>query len=298
MYAIETKNLSFSYKKKPLLKGLDLLIPTGSIYGYLARNGAGKSTTIKLMLGLLPSPKGTIFHNGLELCQHKREILNHVGSLIESPAYYGNLTGYENLLYLKSIYGCSRQNILDILQKVNLLSDKDKKAKSYSTGMKQRLGIGMALLNNPDILILDEPLNGLDPEGVFEMRELITELKNDGKTILLSSHILSEVQKTCTHVGILQDGQLRYQGLLSDLLNNVPLEVNIQSNHTYAIEQICQEDGIEVISVVGDRISITINKSDHDGFMGRLAAQGISELRSESVAKNLEEVYLNLIKQR
>ena len=176
--------------------------------------------------------------------------------------------------------------------------DKDKKAKSYSTGMKQRLGIAMALLNDPDILILDEPLNGLDPEGVFEMRELITELKNEGKTILLSSHILSEVQKTCTHVGILQDGQLRYQGLLSDLLNNVPLEVNIESNHTYAIEQICQEDGIEVISVVGDRISITINKSDHDGFMGRLATQGVTVLRSESVAKNLEEVYLNLIRQR
>ena len=121
MYAIETKDLSFNYKKKPLLESLDLQIPTGSIYGYLGKNGAGKSTTIKLLLGLLPALQNTIYHNGLELNSHKREILSMVGSLVESPAYYGNLTGYENLLYLKNIYGCNSQKIYDVLQKVNLM---------------------------------------------------------------------------------------------------------------------------------------------------------------------------------
>ena len=208
MYAIETKDLSFNYKKKPLLESLDLQIPTGSIYGYLGKNGAGKSTTIKLLLGLLPALQNTIYHNGLELNSHKSEILSMVGSLVESPAYYGNLTGYENLLYLKNIYGCNSQKIYDVLQKVNLIGDKDKMVKKYSSGMKQRLGIAMALLHDPNTLILDEPLNGLDPEGVYEIRELIIDLKKEGKTILLSSHILSEIQKTCTHVGMLHDGRL------------------------------------------------------------------------------------------
>ena len=296
MYAIETKDLSFNYKKKPLLESLDLKIPTGSIYGYLGKNGAGKSTTIKLLLGLLPALQNTIYHNGLELNSHKREILSMVGSLVESPAYYGNLTGYENLLYLKNIYGCNSQKIYDVLQKVNLMGDKDKMVKKYSSGMKQRLGIAMALLNDPNTLILDEPLNGLDPEGVYEIRELIIDLKKEGKTILLSSHILSEIQKTCTHVGILHDGRLCYQGTLVELMNNVSVEINIQSNDILKIQQICMESKISINAIEQNNILITLNKGEQKDFMSKLDKEGVNIQKSESVDKDLEEIYLNLTK--
>ena len=296
MYAIETKDLSFNYKKKPLLESLDLQIPTGSIYGYLGKNGAGKSTTIKLLLGLLPALQNTIYHNGLELNSHKREILSMVGSLVESPAYYGNLTGYENLLYLKNIYGCNSQKIYDVLQKVNLMGDKDKMVKRYSSGMKQRLGIAMALLYDPNTLILDEPLNGLDPEGVYEIRELIIDLKKEGKTILLSSHILSEIQKTCTHVGILHDGRLCYQGTLVELMNNVSVEINIQSNDILKIQQICMESKISINAIEQNNILITLNKGEQKDFMTKLDKERDNIQKSESVDKDLEEIYLNLTK--
>ena len=296
MYAIETKDLSFNYKKKPLLESLDLQIPTGSIYGYLGKNGAGKSTTIKLLLGLLPALQNTIYHNGLELNSHKREILSMVGSLVESPAYYGNLTGYENLLYLKNIYGCNSQKIYDVLQKVNLIGDKDKMVKKYSSGMKQRLGIAMALLHDPNTLILDEPLNGLDPEGVYEIRELIIDLKKEGKTILLSSHILSEIQKTCTHVGILHDGRLCYQGTLVELMNNVSVEINIQSNDILKIQQICMESKILINAIEQNNILITLNKGEQKDFMNKLDNEGVKIQKSDSVDKDLEEIYLNLTK--
>lgn len=296
MYAIETKDLSFNYKKKPLLESLDLKIPTGSIYGYLGKNGAGKSTTIKLLLGLLPALQNTIYHNGLELNSHKREILSMVGSLVESPAYYGNLTGYENLLYLKNIYGCNSQKIYDVLQKVNLMGDKDKMVKRYSSGMKQRLGIAMALLYDPNTLILDEPLNGLDPEGVYEIRELIIDLKKEGKTILLSSHILSEIQKTCTHVGILHDGRLCYQGTLVELMSNVLVEINIQSNDILKIQQICMESKISINAIEQNNILITLNKGEQKDFMTKLDKEGVNIQKSESVDKDLEEIYLNLTK--
>lgn len=296
MYAIETKGLSFNYKKKPLLESLDLKIPTGSIYGYLGKNGAGKSTTIKLLLGLLPALQNTIYHNGLELNSHKSEILSMVGSLVESPAYYGNLTGYENLLYLKNIYGCNSQKIYDVLQKVNLIGDKDKMVKKYSSGMKQRLGIAMALLNDPNTLILDEPLNGLDPEGVYEIRELIIDLKKEGKTILLSSHILSEIQKTCTHVGILHDGRLCYQGTLVELMNNVSVEINIQSNDILKIQQICMELKISINAIEKNKILITLNKGEQKDLMNKLDKEGVNIQKSESVDKDLEEIYLNLTK--
>ena len=296
MYAIETKDLSFNYKKKALLESLDLKIPTGSIYGYLGKNGAGKSTTIKLLLGLLPALQNTIYHNGLELNSHKREILSMVGSLVESPAYYGNLTGYENLLYLKNIYGCNSQKIYDVLQKVNLMGDKDKMVKKYSSGMKQRLGIAMALLYDPNTLILDEPLNGLDPEGVYEIRELIIDLKKEGKTILLSSHILSEIQKTCTHVGILHDGRLCYQGTLVELMSNVLVEINIQSNDILKIQQICMESKISINAIEQNYILITLNKGEQKDFMNKLDNEGVKIQKSDSVDKDLEEIYLNLTK--
>ena len=179
---------------------------------------------------------------------------------------------------------------------MNLIGDKDKMVKKYSSGMKQRLGIAMALLNDPNTLILDEPLNGLDPEGVYEIRELIIDLKKEGKTILLSSHILSEIQKTCTHVGILHDGRLCYQGTLVELMNNVSVEINIQSNDILKIQQICMESKILINAIEQNNILITLNKGEQKDFMNKLDNEGVKIQKSDSVDKDLEEIYLNLTK--
>ena len=201
MNAIETKQLDFSYGRNKLIQNLNVEVPQGSVYGYIGKNGAGKTTTIKLLLGLLPSRRDSIFYNGKEFHKNRTELLSRIGNLVEKP----------------SLYKKGNQRIDETLDMVGLLKDKDKKIKQLSTGMKQRLGIGMAIFHNPEILILDEPINGLDPYGVHDVRELILKLHRDGKTIFISSHILSEMEKICTHIGIINEGRLLFQGEMSEL---------------------------------------------------------------------------------
>lgn len=215
MYIIRTKDLSFRYRRHTVLNGLDLLVPRNSIYGYLGKNGAGKSTTIKLLLGLLDLSDGSIVlegHDGLR-----------IGSMVEQPCYYEELSGFDNLKYIDFVFKRGKEHINHILQEVGLTQHRNKKVKHYSTGMKQRLGMAMAIYNDPEILILDEPMNGLDPQGMYDMRGLMLSLHKEGKTIFISSHILSEVEKICTHVGILDSGKLLYQGGTEDLRQKYPM---------------------------------------------------------------------------
>lgn len=165
---ITTENLSFSFKDKSVLKNINLEVPKGSIYGYLGKNGAGKSTTIKILLGLLKLQSGAIYYDGQSFSE---KVMSKVGNLIESPSFYEHLTAYENLKYLDIMFHCGEKRINEVLELVDLSSARNKKAKKFSSGMKQRLGIALALFHDPDILILDEPLNGLDPEGVYDMRK-------------------------------------------------------------------------------------------------------------------------------
>ena len=208
---IRTENLSFCYRNKQVLNSIDLQVPKGSIYGYIGKNGSGKTTTIKILLGLLKVPSGSIYYNGERFRKSSISLLGRIGSLIESPVFYNHLTAYENLKYVDILFHRGEERINEVLSLVDLNDARHKKAKHFSSGMKQRLGIALALFHNPDILILDEPLNGLDPEGIHDMRKLITRLHHEGKTIFLSSHILSEVEKVCTHIGILEQGKLIYQ---------------------------------------------------------------------------------------
>lgn len=217
MNVIETKQLDFSYSRSELIRHLDIKVPQGSVYGYIGKNGAGKTTTIKLLLGLLPCKIGSVFYNGLEFQEHRIELLGRIGSLVENPCLYNHLTCAEQLNYLDFIYKKGNQRIDEILEMVGLTKEKNKKIKQLSTGMKQRLGIGMAIFHNPEIIILDEPINGLDPYGVHDVRELILQLHREGKTIFVSSHILSEMEKICTHIGIVDSGCLLFQGEMSEL---------------------------------------------------------------------------------
>jgi lantibiotic transport system ATP-binding protein len=227
-YCLETTNLSHRWDAKtPVLQAINLRVPKDSIYGFIGPNGAGKTTTLKLILGLLTKQQGEIHVFGKTWEGHRMEILQRIGSLIESPSLYAQLTASENLRVLQRIYRCPKTRIDHVLALTGLTDTGKKKAGKFSFGMKQRLAIAIALLNDPALLILDEPTNGLDPEGIIEMRELLKELNKRGVTILISSHLLGEMQKLITHTGIIHKGQLLYQGTLTELQqthNNVDLE--------------------------------------------------------------------------
>ena len=217
-YCLETSNLSHQWNARtPVLQAINLRVPKDSIYGFLGPNGAGKTTTLKLILGLLQKQQGGISVFGRNWEGHRIEILHRIGSLIESPSLYAQLTASENLRVLQKVYRCPKSRIDEVLALTRLTDTGNKKAGKFSFGMKQRLAIAIALLNDPALLILDEPTNGLDPEGIIEMRELFRELNSRGVTILISSHLLGEMEKLITHAGIIHRGQLLYQGTLKEL---------------------------------------------------------------------------------
>jgi len=218
-FIITTQQLSYHFRKEEkILDDLNLAVPAGSIYGFLGPNGAGKTTTLKLILGLLKIESGSISVFDKKINEARRAILQKTGSLIEQPSLYGHLTGKENLELYRLTYGLSAKHIDKVLHITGMQHAANKRTKAYSLGMKQRLAIAIALLHEPELLILDEPTNGLDPSGIIETRELIIHLnRNEGKTIVVSSHLLSEVEKTSTHVGIIHKGKLLFQGSLAQL---------------------------------------------------------------------------------
>ena len=207
-YMIQTKNLNKSYKKQEVNKDISLLVPKNSIYGLLGPNGAGKSTLLKMLTGMINPTSGEIIYK--EKPWSRNDLLE-IGSLIEQSPIYENLTARENLKVRTLLYNLPDSRIEDVLEIVNLTNTGNKKAGKFSMVMKQRLGIAIALLNNPKLLILDEPTNGLDPIGIGDLRELIKSFPKKGITVIISSHILSEVEQIADYIGIIANGQLWYQ---------------------------------------------------------------------------------------
>ncbi|ENQ3077288.1 lantibiotic protection ABC transporter ATP-binding protein [Bacillus cereus] len=221
---LETKNLCKTFQKQRVVQDISLSVPKHSIYGLLGANGAGKSTTLKMITGMLAPTSGEIHFDGHTWT---RRDLHSIGALIESPPLYENLTARENLLVRTTALGLPKSRIDEVLRVVELENTGKKRAGKFSMGMKQRLGIAIALLNHPKLLILDEPMNGLDPFGIQELRELILSFPSKGITVILSSHILSEVSLVANHVGIIANGVLGYQGKLNknDDLENLFVQV-------------------------------------------------------------------------
>lgn len=217
-YIIETKKINKSYKKQEVNKNISLLVPKNSIYGLLGPNGAGKSTLLKMLTGMVNPTSGEIIYNKKPW---SRNDLLEIGALIEQPPIYENLSARENLKVRTLLYNLPESRINEVLEIVQLTNTGNKKAGKFSMGMKQRLGIAIALLNNPKLLILDEPTNGLDPVGIGELRALIKSFPQKGITVILSSHILSEVEQIADHIGIIANGQLWYQEKVQE---NVDLE--------------------------------------------------------------------------
>ena len=221
---LQTTDLCKSFKKHRAVNKVSLNIEKGKVYGLLGPNGAGKSTTLKMITGVLKPTSGEIYFDGKPWT---RKALSEIGALIENPPIYENLSARENLKVRSLLIGADDQRIDEVLQIVSLTNTGKKKAGQFSLGMKQRLGIAMALLGEPKLLILDEPTNGLDPIGIEELRELIRSFPAQGITVILSSHILSEVQLLADHVGIISDGILGYEGPLQQGENLEELFMNV-----------------------------------------------------------------------
>lgn len=226
-YILQTENLTKSYRKKEVVSQVNLHIPKKTIYGLLGPNGAGKSTILKMISGIAKPSGGSIFFEG-----HKweRDDLRHMGALIENPPIYGNLSAYENMEVRTLLLGLGKDRIKDTLEKVGLQNVGNKKAGQFSLGMKQRLGIALAIINEPKLLILDEPTNGLDPFGIEELRGVIRGFADSGMTVILSSHILSEVQMVADYIGILSEGILAYEGQIDPTVQLEDLFLEIARN--------------------------------------------------------------------
>ena len=217
-YIITTEQLTKKYKNFTSVNNVSLHIRKGSIYGFLGPNGAGKSTTMKMLLGLTAPTKGSFTIDGKQFPGERIAILKEIGSFIEAPSFYANLTGRENLDIIRRILGLPKADVEDALELVGLTEFGDRLAKKYSLGMKQRLGLAGALLGRPPILILDEPTNGLDPSGIHEIRNLVKSLPDlYDCTVLISSHMLSEIELIADDIGILNHGQLLFEGSMNDL---------------------------------------------------------------------------------
>ncbi len=293
---IRTDRLTFNFGDQQVVKAVSLEVPQGSIYGFLGPNGAGKTTTIKLLLNLLHPDNGTVQIFDKDILTHRTEILAQIGSLIEQPAIYGHLSGRENLHNRAILLQVAPERVEKMLELVRLKSAADKKASKYSLGMKQRLGIALALLSDPKLIILDEPTNGLDPNGIIEIRQLLMRLvKEEGKTVFVSSHLLGEIERMATHVGIINHGDLVFQGSVADLgALSKPL-VQIELNNSVDAANLLKRSGYTVADVQGDYIFIPYTDREETGKINSLLNQnGYAVYSIGKVQKDLENLFLDI----
>ena len=298
MYAIETRGLTHRFATEPALHEVNLAVPRGSIYGFLGPNGAGKTTTLRLLLGLLRRQQGTISIFGKPFEGHRLEILRHVGSSIESPSLYGDLTASENLEVWRRLYRCPSHRIAATLDLVGLAGTGSKRAAQFSLGMKQRLAIAVALLHEPTLLVLDEPTNGLDPQGIIEMRKLLERLNAERQvTILVSSHILSEVERLVTHVGVIHRGTIRFQGTLDELRAR-------QAESSFTVLDVSDKARALAVAagmglegrIDGDRIVLrALDRESTGRLTERLVTDGVTLYEVATVRKDLERIFLDMV---
>ena len=299
--AIETDHLSFGFSKgKSVVHNINLRIPKGAIYGFLGPNGAGKTTTIRLLLNLLKPGKGFVRVFGCQISRDHKVILSRMGVLIETPSLYEHLTGFDNLWIAARLRNITKARVLEVLEIVRLSPAAEKYVKNYSLGMKQRLGLALALLPSPDLLILDEPVNGLDPNGIIEVRELLRELnEKHNVTILISSHLLPEIEKLVSHIGIIDQGDMLFQGSLKELQgirrsisfieidtseNLLAIKIISENNHTVRQGSTYLEVQFENKYQVADIVSL-------------LVSAGFQVYRAQLIESTLEQTFLSILNQ-
>ncbi|MBG9455575.1 bacitracin ABC transporter ATP-binding protein [Lysinibacillus sphaericus] len=294
-YIVQTENLSKSFGKEQAVSNINLKIRKGEIYGFLGPNGAGKTTTIRMLLGLMKPSSGTIKMFQKDLTKERINILSKVGSLVENPSYYPHLTAYENLEALRKILGVPKSRIDEVLEIVRLKDAADKKVKGFSLGMKQRLGIAASLLHNPELLILDEPTNGLDPSGIIEIRNLIKRLPSEyGMTIIISSHLLSEIDQMATQVGIVTKGKMIFQDSIEAMRRFAQPKVVIKVSNSEKGWRSLVANGIKAEHK--DDLILFDECSDEKvaHIVQTLVQEGVSVYRVEEEKRSLEEIFLQM----
>ncbi len=251
-WAVRTDELTKHYRGGQGIQHVSLQVPRGSIYGFLGPNGAGKTTTIRLLLGLLQPEHGSIELLGRSL-QERPSVLAKVGALVEAPSLYPHLSGRRNLEITQRLRGADKQRIDEVLDITQLTKAADRRVSEYSLGMRQRLGIALALLGSPELLILDEPTNGLDPAGIADLRQMLLRFARErGITVLVSSHLLTEVEQIATHVGILHNGKLRFQGSIEELRQHSQPRVRLLCSPLRQAAEWLQANGFSATTSVTD----------------------------------------------
>jgi ABC-2 type transport system ATP-binding protein len=294
--AIETSGLTRRFGDLVAVDDLNLRVPCGSVYGFLGPNGAGKTTTIRMLLGLIRPHAGEVRLFGRSLRDHRIALMRRVGALVESPSLYPHLTGRENLEVTRCLIGGSHSGIERALATVRLEEAADRCVKTYSTGMRQRLALALALLGDPELLILDEPTNGLDPAGIREMRTFLRRLAEaHGVTVFLSSHLLSEVAQVATHIGIVGHGQLLFQGTPEALHAQLEDRVALGVDRPDEAERSLSRAGWAVHQNGTGHLHVTVNgRSDVTLINTQLVQEGFNVFHVNLERPSLEDVFLRL----
>ncbi len=295
-YLIETHGMTRRFGRRTVVNALDLQVAPGSVYGFLGPNGAGKTTTIRMLLGLIRPTAGQVCLFGKPLSGNRLNSLARVGALVENPSLYPNLTGWENLEVTRRLVNGTQTMINRALNIVELEKDANRLVKTYSMGMRQRLGIAIALLTSPDLLILDEPTNGLDPAGIHAIRELIRKLPQEyNMTVFLSSHLLGEVEQVATHLGIIDQGKLLFQGRIEELQARFAAVLSVGAEPKQDALRVIKENGWQAHANGDGRIYVNVNgPSDVAMLNAQLVYGGLKVAHLELQRPRLEDIFLEL----
>jgi len=295
---IDVSELTKSFKEITAVDNLTFTVKEKGVYGFLGQNGAGKSTTIRMLLSLIRPTKGQIRVFDLDLSTHRKEILQRIGAIIEKPDLYKYLTAIENLNLFATMSGLKlkRKQLMDKLEKVGLAERADSKIKTYSQGMKQRLGIAVALVHDPDLIILDEPMNGLDPQGIADIRQLIHQLsKEQGKTVFISSHLLSEMEQVADSLLIIHRGKKIAEGKMNELLNPEQSRIEFETGSAKELELLLKptEWANKVVSANGQKIIMQMKREEVPVFIRQMAEMK-QDIFSIYKKNSLEDYFLSL----
>lgn len=297
--AIETTSLTKRFGKRTVVDGVDLLVPGGAVYGFLGPNGSGKTTTIRMLLGLVRPTEGSSSLLGQRIPADAQAVLPRVGSLVEGPAFHPYLSGRANLARLDAADltappRTSGRRIDAALDRVGLLAAAGRRYRAYSLGMRQRLAIAAALLLPRDLLVLDEPTNGLDPQGTREVRHLISSLASDGTTVFVSSHLLSEVEQVCSHVGVMTEGRLAAQGPLEEVRADTTSVVHVVTSSPDDAKHVLIGLGLDDVTIVPDGVTAAPGRIEPERVVAALVAGGVGVREFTVRAPSLEDLFVSL----
>ncbi|PKM62739.1 MAG: bacitracin ABC transporter ATP-binding protein [Firmicutes bacterium HGW-Firmicutes-21] len=292
---LEMRNITKYFGKRKVLSNVSVTVNEGEILGFLGPNGAGKTTAIKIMLGLLNADGGEVVINGYSVKKNFEKALERVGGIIESPDMYNYMSGYDNLMLCARMHGLGKERVMEVAEQVKLLGRLNDKVKKYSLGMRQRLGVAQALINKPNLLVLDEPTNGLDPVGIKELRDMLRSLTKTGVAVFVSSHLLAEMELMCDTLCIIEEGVVVTQKTLSDLITE--RDSDNRMHYTLVVDEpekaltILTDNGYEA-TFAEDKLHTLATKESIAEIVKLFAVNGIAMYSMSAEKKTLEDAFL------